>query len=287
MITVSVNNFKQWRNKARLLLQQQVPPALVDWSEEQQMSLVFNDVATDVVQNGQHTLRVPAKFINLAKAAACYRDAKRWSILYSVIWRLTHGCPELLHLNTDPEIKKLHHMQKSVNRDVHKMHAFVRFKRQIIDGQKWYVSWFEPSHLIVEYTADFFIKRFNTMNWSILTPDACAHWDQNSLTITGGANKNDALESLSDDKMDDYWLQYYRSIFNPARVKIQAMQSEMPKKYWQNLPEADLIKELTHEAGHRTSQMMENELSDANRLRNKSKKLRAQQDEIRRKNDTD
>ncbi len=284
MIITGVNNFKKWRNKARLLLQQQVPPAMVDWSDDQQLSLSFNESSMDLFQDSHSTVKVPSSFINIAKAVACYRDETRWSILYSVLWRLTHGSPDLLHINTDPEVKKLHHMQKAIHRDVHKMHAFVRFKKQLIDEQKWYVSWFEPSHLIVEYTADFFVKRFNTMNWSILTPDACAHWDQKQLIITQGGNKNDVLDGLAEDDMDEYWLQYYRSIFNPARLKTQAMQSEMPKKYWRNLPEAELIKELTHEAGQRTSQMMNNELSDANRLRNKSKKLRAQQDNIRHKN---
>jgi hypothetical protein len=39
-----------------------------------------------------------------------------------------------------------------------------------------------------------------------------------------------------------------REHFQPARVKVHAMQVEMPKKYWRNLPEATLIPELLHEA---------------------------------------
>ncbi|MGO7668145.1 DUF4130 domain-containing protein, partial [Rhizobium ruizarguesonis] len=30
---------------------------------------------------------------------------------------------------------------------------------------------------------------------------------------------------------DDLWRTYYASIFNPARLKLKAMQAEMPKKY--------------------------------------------------------
>ena len=40
------------------------------------------------------------------------------------------------------------------------------------------------------------------------------------------------------------WRTYYATIFNPARLKVKAMQAEMPKKYWRNLPEAELIPEL-------------------------------------------
>jgi DNA polymerase len=50
---------------------------------------------------------------------------------------------------------------------------------------------------------------------------------------------------------------YYRSIFNPARVKVKAMQSEMPKKYWANLPEAELIGGLIAESRTRVEGMLE------------------------------
>jgi uracil-DNA glycosylase family protein len=43
-----------------------------------------------------------------------------------------------------------------------------------------------------------------------------------------------------------------REHFQPARVKVHAMQVEMPKKYWRNLPEATLIPELLHEAPRAT-----------------------------------
>src|SRR4051812_26188215 len=37
------------------------------------------------------------------------------------------------------------------------------------------------------------------------------------------------------------WCDYYASAFNPARTNPGLMRSEMPKKYWRNLPEATLI----------------------------------------------
>ena len=47
-----------------------------------------------------------------------------------------------------------------------------------------------------------------------------------------------------EDRLEETWRRYYASIFNPARLKVKAMQKEMPKKYWRNLPEASLIKPL-------------------------------------------
>ena len=31
-------------------------------------------------------------------------------------------------------------------------------------------------------------------------------------------------------RLEDTWRRYYASIFNPARLKVKAMQKEMPKK---------------------------------------------------------
>jgi uracil-DNA glycosylase family protein len=56
------------------------------------------------------------------------------------------------------------------------------------------------------------------------------------------------------------WLTYYASIFNPARLKVKAMQAEMPKKYWKNLPEAALIPELVAAAPSRVAAMAEAEM---------------------------
>lgn len=283
MKVIQVKNFIQWRIEARALLAQNTPPSQVSWSTDLQTQLFFSSQTPPSNTVPSNNFKVPAQFIKLARAAACYREDCRWSLLYSVLWRMNHEEPHLLNMVTDTEVRKLKHMYQAVHRDAHKMHAFVRFNRKLVKHQEWYVAWFEPSHLIVEYTADFFVKRFNTMNWSILTPDACAHWDQNHLKITEGVDKTEFKAQDFNDDMNDYWRQYYRHIFNPARLKTQAMQSEMPKKYWHNLPEAELINELSQQSGQRVSNMIDNPSTDPNRLRNKSKRLRQQQDGIRNK----
>ncbi len=117
-----------------------------------------------------------------------------------------------------------------------------------------YVAWFEPDHFIVEANAPFFVRRFATMQWSILTPDRCAHWDGGTLSFTPGADRSQLPD---DDAVAEYWRAYFSSIFNPARLKIGAMTSEMPRKYWKNLPEAAAIPGLIRDAQSRTEQMVE------------------------------
>jgi DNA polymerase len=74
------------------------------------------------------------------------------------------------------------------------------------------------------------------------------------LRLGAGANPADVPD---DDRVEAYWRAYFASIFNPARLKVSAMTSEMPKKYWRNLPEAAAIPGLIRDARERTASMIE------------------------------
>lgn len=139
------------------------------------------------------------------------------------------------------------------------MHAFVRFRFVGTDkatGREQFVAWFEPEHRIVRLAAPFFQKRFAGMDWSILTPHECVHWDGTALHFTRGVPHSAAP---GEDALEKLWRTYFRSIFNPARLKVKAMQAEMPKKYWKNLPEAEVIPELIANSAQRVAEMLEAE----------------------------
>jgi probable DNA metabolism protein len=185
-------------------------------------------------------LRVPREFVERAEAAICHSDPERFAFLYRMLWRLKRE-PDLLRIASDADVRRFEAIEKAVRRDIHKMRAFVRFRKIEVDGEERYVAWFEPSHFIVERNAPFFVRRFTGMKWSILTPYLSASWNGDSLSFAAGTSR---AEAPADDSAEDLWRTYYRNIFNPARLKPKAMQSEMPKKYWRNLPEASLIPDL-------------------------------------------
>jgi DNA polymerase len=145
-------------------------------------------------------------------------------------------------------------MKRAIARDVHKMHAFVRFRRiETGDGEQ-YVAWFRPKHLIVERATPFFARRFASMRWSILTPDKSAHWNGDALEFGRGIPRSQAPRA---DELDSLWKTYYSSVFNPARVRPATMQREMPRRYWENLPEAAVIPELIRDAPARVRRMID------------------------------
>ena len=60
---------------------------------------------------------------------------------------------------------------------------------------------------------------------------------------------------------------YYENIFNPARLKLAMMQREMPRRYWRNLPEAQLISPLSAAAAQRSMGMIAKEPTTPSRRR--------------------
>jgi DNA polymerase len=252
--------FEAWKAAARRLLAQGANPRDVLWSDDPQEASLFLDEETATSVPPATGITVPAAFLDMARSAAAHTDPRRWALLYCVLWRLTLGGERhLLAVATDRDVRQIQSLCKAVGRDIHKMHAFVRFRLVSVDpitGREQFVAWFEPEHRIVRLGAPFFEKRFAGMDWSILTPHECAHWDGQRLHFTPGVPRESAPDA---DSLDELWRTYYRSIFNPARVKISAMQSEMPKKYWRNLPEATLISELIAGSSERVQGMLDAE----------------------------
>lgn len=251
--------FESWRNAARDLLARGVRPEEVDWTDavrEESLFSLTDSPAENSSQKGD-AWRVPAAFVDLARSAWAHLDARRPALLYRLLWRLTQGGEKhLLAVPTDVDVHLVAGWRKSVARDIHKMHAFVRFRltgTHEVSGREQFVAWFEPSSHCLRLAAPFFVKRFAGMDWSILTPDECAHWDGETLRFTAGIPKDSAP---GEDELDALWRTYYRSIFNPSRLKLTAMQSEMPVKYWKNLPEARLIPELIAESQPRMEGMI-------------------------------
>ncbi len=255
-------SYRSWREVARALIAEGTPPNEILWEADVGL---FGPASPSALPS-PHSFTVPKEFLELAENVACHHEPTRWALLYQLLWRITHGRERhLLAIASDAAVARARMLEKNVRREIHKMHAFVRFRLVEVAGdaaneRERYVAWFEPDHFIVEAGTPFFRKRFANMDWSIFTPKGCAHWDGTSLTFTLGIAQN-PIENA--DALEAAWRTYYRSIFNPARLKVKAMQAEMPKRYWKNLPEADLISELIGGSTERTSEMLATPLRPA------------------------
>ena len=261
-----------WRDAARRLLMLEVAPQDVSWSVKpaqepgadlsrvqgdifamSSAAASLDDAATMHDTQDAPRLMVSRQFVELARMVILHRAPERFGLLYQVLWRCQRE-RGLMRLTGDADVARLHAMAKSVGRDKHKMKAFVRFRETRVEGRLRYLAWFEPEHHIMAAMASFFIGRFASMDWTIMSPRMGMRWDGTALQFLPGGKPEELPEQ---DASEALWLSYYRHIFNPARLKLKAMQKEMPKKYWHNLPEAALIEELIAEAGARTQAMLE------------------------------
>lgn len=242
-----------WRETARALLAAQVAPLSVVWSEADDGGDLFSgEDGAPSAASGAPAPSVPRAFLDLAQTGLLNADPGRFDLFYRLLVRL-QADRRLIEDAADPDIVRAHALAKAVRRDMHKMTAFVRFREVRAEDGAHFIAWFEPEHHIVEATAPFFMRRFAAMRWSILTPERSAHWDGETLVLGRGAARSDAP---NDDALEDVWRVYYASIFNPARLKVSAMRSEMPQKYWRNLPEASLIRPLIASASRATAAMV-------------------------------
>jgi probable DNA metabolism protein len=257
-----------FRRAARSLLARHMLPEQVSWhSTDSAVQDLFADARApggafhdNPAFSEAPAVSVPPEFMALCRDVILHSDPNRFGLLYRILWRLVHE-PGLRHDPLDADRVKAGQMAQAVRRDMHKMKAFVRFRTVLDDSFKsnpeigtLHVAWFEPEHHIVEAVAPFFARRFAQMRWAILTPECSVEWNGGQLRFGPGGTAADAPPP---DAGEQLWLTYYQHIFNPARLKLQMMQKEMPRKYWKNLPEAELIYPLAAGARQRSARMVE------------------------------
>lgn len=248
-----LNDFAEWRGLARHLLRQGVAPQDVVWRDPAASVELFGNAETLVQPDPRPVGSVPPAFMALAERAVCHSDPERWALLYRLLWRLQTD-RGIIAVASDADVMRLAGMAHAVRRDSHKMKAFVRFKSIVDDsGRERFAAWFEPDHYVLEPTVPFFERRFTNMTWAIVTPYASAYWDGRSTAFGPGGGRADVP---ADDAVEADWKIYFASIFNPARLKVKMMKTEMPVKYWRNLPEAELISELIRGAEEASTAMI-------------------------------
>jgi uracil-DNA glycosylase len=246
-----------WREAARPVLQSGALPALVnfvDASTAGAESLFAAELP--YIETGARP-HVPSVFLRRAERVACHRGPERWNLLYRLLWRLQHN-RDLLNIEVDDDVAEFRRLEHQVMRDLHKMHAFVRFRRVTDSEGDAYVAWYQPDHFIVPLAASFFSERFAVMRWSILTPDASMRWDADTKNLEFGPGVPRDM-APHDDDLEELWRTYYGSIFNPARTNLRAMRAEMPARCWKNLPEIQSLPGLLTEADQRMASMIENQ----------------------------
>ncbi|MGN6526846.1 MAG: UdgX family uracil-DNA binding protein [Burkholderiaceae bacterium] len=267
MTAVALEGVTDWdgfSRAVRALVARGVAPEAVRWriAGEEHADL-FGDAAVRAHALPEPPpLRLPRAFVEAAREVFLHAAPDRFALLHGLAARVA---ADARHWDDPLHAERLRFERclREVRREIHKMHAFVRFRPIAMEGEGdgaddgaapvRHVAWFEPAHHVLEAAAPFFARRFATLRWAILTPRASVAWDGRALVHGPGARREDAP---APDAGEALWLAYYRSIFNPARVKLAMMKREMPVRFWRNLPEARQVGPMLAEAADREHAMI-------------------------------
>jgi DNA polymerase len=249
-------DFTAWRELARAALAMGYRPQEIDFADQTQPRSMELSLGIAASAGGERvtTPHVPRAFIDAAEYAACHRHPQRWNLLYRLLWRLQTE-RDLLRVEVDNDVACLNRLRSQVSYDVHKMHAFVRFRKVEARGAEHFIAWYQPQHRVLHFAASFFAERFAIMQWTILTPDESVTWSPQRKELQYGPGMPREAAPAEDD-LETLWRSYYSSIFNPARLNERAMRRDMPARFWANLPELDELPQLIARADARVETMV-------------------------------
>jgi len=135
-------------------------------------------------------------------------------------------------------------LAKRTGREVHRMHAFVRFERA--EGGV-YAATVEPVCDVLPLVGDFFQARFASQPWAIY--DARRgyglYYDLATVRVVDAVLLADAptptessqAEPAPEERYQTLWRTYFEAVDIPERRNLKLQLRHMPKRYWKHLTE--------------------------------------------------
>jgi len=136
---------------------------------------------------------------------------------------------------------------KSVEREKHRMEAFIRFQKT---GDGMFYAGIDPDFNVLPLILNHFKNRYADQQWIIydLKRKYGLHYDLNkveevTISFTNGVNKQNPPGDLMDEKEELYaalWKDYFKSANIVARKNTKLHLQHVPKSYWKYLTEKQL-----------------------------------------------
>ncbi len=187
-------DFQVWREAAREALHLGYRPEELDLQDATVPTTLELTLESSEAPGGSpithpHTSKA---FLETAGVVAVHRDPQRWNLLYRILYRLQTN-RNLLKVEVDPDIAQLLRLEAQVRRDLHKMHAFVRFRMVLEPGDpharptvvdESLATAPEPHHLVLATATPFGLDRTELplcdpdphATPTASKPDACEHF---------------------------------------------------------------------------------------------------------------
>lgn len=191
-----------WRRAARAFVLAGVAPSELRWTV---------GGATDAVPDTEGSFTLSRTLVALAVQSFQARQAERFALLYTLVWRAHHG--ELALSDTDdPDLRTARRWALAVRADAHRMRTHIRFLPTGLHNQPHFLGWYQPDHFVLEANARLLARRDPT-NFIIVTPEGSAHRDQDGLRFGAG------LQHPGDDEtLLAWWESHHETILQAAHA---------------------------------------------------------------------
>lgn len=168
-------------------------------------------------------------------------------ILHALKSIYTSG-PESIKDHTDPQILRLHKVVKMVNREKHRMEAFVRFR---LTKDEVYFASIEPDFDVLPLIKKHFHSRHADQRWLIydMKRDYGLYYDLNKverMQMTFESNfdatkTSDRIFTLEEIAFQELWKEYFSSTNIASRKNTVLHVRHVPKRYWKYLSEKQAV----------------------------------------------
>jgi probable DNA metabolism protein len=144
----------------------------------------------------------------------------------------------------DADVLRAAQISKMINREVHRMHAFVRFQK-LKSGE--YIALVDPDFDVMPLLDDHFVRRFADMAWTIFDTRRGygIYFDTKAVEyILNIPADFDEREQVANEFLDEkekafqaLWKAYFDSVNIKARKNDKHHLRQLPKRYWKYLSE--------------------------------------------------
>jgi DNA polymerase len=192
-----------WRRATRAFVLAGVEPADLTWA-------VGSGGEPVPETDGSFTLS--RALVSLAAQAFQARQAERFGLLYTLVWRAHHGGLDIGDAD-DLDLRVVRRLALAVRADAHRMRTLVRFAQLMVDEQPHFLGWYEPDHFVVESNSRLMARRELAIPFTIVTPDCTAHRDQSGLRFGAGLK-----DPVDDDTLLAWWEAHRDALLRDAHA---------------------------------------------------------------------
>ncbi len=163
-------------------------------------------------------------------------------LLYRYIKHLMAAVENVEEDYANPFVLNVQKLKKQIHREVHRMHAFVRFEKTSDD---LYYATIEPDFNVLPLIGEHFEKRYADQRWIIFDVKRkyALYYNLTETTEVYGEELEQLFKDANETPETSYqrlWKNYFDAVNIKERKNVKLHLQHLPKRYWKFLTEKKL-----------------------------------------------